>query len=575
MSWGTIGTPAYFYNSFPRYLPPLLLPKPVIFRKSSTKKGLVKVHLTKQDKECLIALLRYHFGHNRVTSINEIRDEIRKANATLAAKLKKASKHLGFKAYLTKYFLKNFINEGWLTVTNECIQVNLSPTRCSFCFAAIEDVYLIDIDLNRYCGWNCAEKSPYYCKPYESNLDMYSSLFERFSEWLPLCRQLTANILNASTSEGAKELLSEIGRYLDDVYWDDFLPPHENRSCIDSEIYRMLTTLRKQADNLQKLIHDIEDTANSSNLCVQCAKPVDERYVVNQRGQYFCSEECHEIYHELYADEFKEMDDDHPYYFDYSSIRQEFIYWTEWKSLLQKKAESCCYLNAHAQWNADDFIDELDDIIWEYRDYIQTDGDDGIFAREIYNYTLKLRHIQQQLLKWRPERAIYYGLYFYDCEPNITEKLLEEIRAAESDEVVQTLDQHSHPFHEHFDYIFKTAQERDSIFSLLSPYFESKGFHLRTYSAHLCDGGCGDYLDLSDSLYWQNGWFYCESCLDNYDVGELSLDGLKRLLRYFEENNEKLQRIIYDESGDYDRFKSMIRRACRIHQIEFPVWVEK
>ncbi|XID90461.1 hypothetical protein ACF3MZ_18175 [Paenibacillaceae bacterium WGS1546] len=313
---------------------------------------------------------------------------------------------------------------------------------------------------------------------------------------------------------------------------------------------------------------------SSPNHCSQCGKPLDEHYVINQRGQYFCSEACCDTYHELHADQFKEADDDHPYYFEYSSIRQQFLNWADWKSLLQEKSDAASYPNAYAQWHADDLIDELDNILWHYRDYIQTEGDDGPVAREIYGYTLKLRRIQRQLLIWRPERHLYFGFYCYESETALAKKLLEDVRAAEGVGVILSLNQHSHPFHVHFDYVFATEQERDKMMVLLKPYFERNGLDMTVYDAHLCDGGCGDYLDAADSLYRHDGWLYCESCLDLKDVGEMDAGKLQRLLAYYNCHHEELQKLIYDKYGEYDRYKQWIRRACHVHSVNFPAWSE-
>lgn len=312
--------------------------------------------------------------------------------------------------------------------------------------------------------------------------------------------------------------------------------------------------------------------ASSPNHCTQCGNPVDEYYTINQRGQYFCSEACCDTYYECHSDQFNEADDDHPYFFDYSSIRQQFLTWTAWELLLQEKAENASYPNAYAQWHADDLIDELDEILWQYRDYIQTEGDDGPFSREIYSYTLKLRRIQRQLLIWRPERPLYFGFYCYESEPEIVESLIEEMRAAEGAVVVGILNQHSHPFHAYFDYVFATEPERDEMQLLLIPYFDRNGLDLTAYEAFLCDGGCGDYLDVADNLYWHDGWIYCESCLDLKDVGEMDADKLQHILAYYDRNNIELQKLIHDKHGDYDRYKQWIRRACRVHHIDFPFW---
>jgi hypothetical protein len=307
-------------------------------------------------------------------------------------------------------------------------------------------------------------------------------------------------------------------------------------------------------------------------LCKQCAHPIAEHYLINQRGDYFCGDKCHEIFHDANAHEFIEFDDDHPYYFDYSSIRQEYIYLTDnWVKLFQKKTKDS---NVYAQFEADDLIDQMDEIIWAYKDYIHSEGDDGIFAYEIYQYTIKLREIQKQLLKWRPERETYYALscyYDYDYDNadshNIINDYLNDVAEKEGSILAENRCKRPHPFHEYFDWIFDFQWERDYWLDTLSPYFQSSSLNLETYTAHLCDGCCNDFLDIKNIHNWYDGWFYCDSCMSNKEIGELSNDGLLKYIEYYNVHTDKIESL-----ENPNRFRSLIRRACRIHQIEMPDW---
>ncbi|WP_169503734.1 hypothetical protein [Paenibacillus lemnae] len=132
-------------------------------------------------------------------------------------------------------------------------------------------------------------------------------------------------------------------------------------------------------------------------VCRHCAAPVSEYYSINYLGDYFCGDLCHETFHEANEEQFDHCDEDHPDHFDYSSIRREYMYWNDhWTELLQEITKNS---NTYAQ-EANDFIQELDEIIEAYSDYILTEGEDGVFAYEIYQYTLKLGEIQRHIQDW-------------------------------------------------------------------------------------------------------------------------------------------------------------------------------
>ncbi|MCF6094733.1 hypothetical protein L1765_12255 [Microaerobacter geothermalis] len=205
------------------------------------------------ERKKLNIFLRDFFANNRIASFFDIVECLQKEYPRLFTKLTESSYKLTIEAYLAQYFLPKYMKEGWLQIDGDNYKVQLSPNRCSYCFKSIDDIYIIDIDLNRYCGWRCAEKCRYYCDPYESHLDTYQELFDRFSTWLPQTRKYS-NFIKMKNTDNISCLVKEIERYVNDVHFDEFRWPLEEQSCIESEIYRMLQVLDREVERLNKFI---------------------------------------------------------------------------------------------------------------------------------------------------------------------------------------------------------------------------------------------------------------------------------------------------------------------------------
>lgn len=121
--------------------------------------------------------------------------------------------------------------------------------------------------------------------------------------------------------------------------------------------------------------------------CFLCNQKVDETYRVNEKGDYFCSDDC---YDEVENDDYK-----HPYIDAYEDVRFTYIDWLlNWESDLEKDPNP---LQLAADMN--EKIDEVYDAYW---DFYVSEGDDGVFAHEIYMYLLKFEDLQKEILEWRP-----------------------------------------------------------------------------------------------------------------------------------------------------------------------------
>ena len=130
--------------------------------------------------------------------------------------------------------------------------------------------------------------------------------------------------------------------------------------------------------------------------CVYCLKEAGEEYRVDSEGTLFCSDDCHDEY--TAAEESDAPEDfSHPYIDTYEMIRFNYIDWLHhWESDLEKAYEE------NPKFDASRFTEDIDDLINAHFDFYRTEGDDGVFAKEIYNYLLKFEDLQKKIRAWRP-----------------------------------------------------------------------------------------------------------------------------------------------------------------------------
>lgn len=178
--------------------------------------------LNKDDKNQITNFLRHFFGNTRSSSIFDIIEALEDEHPDFANRLKENSGKLDCVGYLKSYFLTKFRQEGWLQISDDQFQVLLSTERCSYCFKHIGDIYLIDIDINRYCGWQCAEKCYYYHAPYESHLDTYHTLFDKFIDWLPKVRAFQEKNSSEDDKLALEQLIHDIEKYINGIQFNAF-----------------------------------------------------------------------------------------------------------------------------------------------------------------------------------------------------------------------------------------------------------------------------------------------------------------------------------------------------------------
>ena len=296
--------------------------------------------------------------------------------------------------------------------------------------------------------------------------------------------------------------------------------------------------------------------------CLFCGKEPDETYRVNEYGDVFCHDDCYENYYESHEC----SDTIHPYMDDYESIRRTYLEWLEdWENDVDLDPE-----NHNLQYHVDAILDRIDEVYEAYFDYYFTEGDDGVFAREIYLYLLKFQDLQKEILLWRPHREVFFYL---SLTLSIDEKM-EDWRVfskylyqIEAIELYELLKDHVHPY-DILAFYFETREELDRAIEMLEQTFHDD-IYLYCDEASRCEGQCAD-IEVIDDVGYLDGWFFCDSCAQFYYPGFFPIEELQKEIELIDERIELEEPL---KKYNWHFYIRKIKRSCRYHEIDYPEWI--
>lgn len=302
--------------------------------------------------------------------------------------------------------------------------------------------------------------------------------------------------------------------------------------------------------------------------CTFCCKPINERYRINELGEVFCDDDCYDNYYETH--EIICEDWEHPYIDDYESIRSNYLDWLDnWESEVDLDPEW-----NNLQHQVDKVLDRIDEVFVAYRDYYQMEGDDGVFAREIYLYLLKFEELQKKILQWRPEREVYFYLslelieYEFDKVIYDWTDLSKYLFQIDSIELYELLKNHVHPY-DSLAFYFETEADLNLAVQKIEQTFHDD-IDIYSDKAFRCEGECAD-IELGDisNLDLHDSWLFCDSCESFYYPGCYSIEELQNEIQRCDRKLED-----YDKLSVSDFYLRKIKRSCRYHDVEFPEWLD-
>lgn len=211
-------------------------------------------------------ICKVFFKNNREGMSADLVKELLENHRSLYKTIEKA---VGKQKVMNDYvgrLLRNIAKEGWLIYEKKRWKVKPKWGYCTYCFAPLDEIYLIDIDHHQYCNSNCFDEMEAILH-YDSYADEYMFLFWEFEKLkgkyrFYLDRQFKKDIPNHL----------DITMIIRDVY--DLLNEDENSEVLlnggddgplAGEMYRMLMILKKDAEVLEKLLGECEKVLPHTN----------------------------------------------------------------------------------------------------------------------------------------------------------------------------------------------------------------------------------------------------------------------------------------------------------------------
>ncbi|OLN28961.1 hypothetical protein [Desulfosporosinus metallidurans] len=215
--------------------------------------------LDEKDQQLFRDYVMPFIAKNRSTSSQTILELLEKEEPKLLKRINKTSKKIGPLAYIGRYLLAKFKKEGWLVNEDELWTVNINQERCAQCFKLLDEVYLVDIENNRFCSENCADDfEPEFVEPYDSYWDQYMYLFHTFSELYPKFAVFKkplekVEVISPSTHLALLKTLQKIEEHVYNPENDGIMLDEGADGPIAAEIYRMLSILNNELLQLRKV----------------------------------------------------------------------------------------------------------------------------------------------------------------------------------------------------------------------------------------------------------------------------------------------------------------------------------
>ncbi|TCT21768.1 hypothetical protein EDD68_11072 [Melghiribacillus thermohalophilus] len=222
--------------------------------------------LAKRNRKLFDDWIRNFFKEERRATSKEIWEKLQQDQPRLGKAIKRAGARVGASAYIGRYLLRPITKEGWLHVLNWEWMVQATPERCYHCFSAIDDIYVIDAEENRYCSLDCLEECPEARDPYDSYWDDYVFLYMDFADFHGEAKDLRHCLPSPENHLGVCRLLKKMDQWFEFPDYDDIWFNGGDDGPIAREMYRMLRLLNQDDEQLKSLEREMREARGKQKM---------------------------------------------------------------------------------------------------------------------------------------------------------------------------------------------------------------------------------------------------------------------------------------------------------------------
>jgi hypothetical protein len=221
--------------------------------------------LSEKDQQEFRNWVVSYLSRERSLTSKQIYEFLSRDDAVLIKHIAKAGKKAGVAAYIGRYLLPAFREEGWLKKETQSWVVNPVPNRCAQCLKPIGEVYMIDFDKNHFCSSDCCDEFDRDYDCYESYEDEYFFLFDSFKNIYPKISSFKRFKYKEDDFNPVYHIqLINLIKDIENIIWDpdysDIIYDQGADGPFAAEIYRIINILK---DDLTEL-HWIEEDVNKS-----------------------------------------------------------------------------------------------------------------------------------------------------------------------------------------------------------------------------------------------------------------------------------------------------------------------
>ncbi|MGM8216618.1 hypothetical protein ACLIA0_13760 [Bacillaceae bacterium W0354] len=208
---------------------------------------------------------RDYFKKNRHGRSVNVLERLKKDDRELYRTIEKAVGKQKIKGYIGR-LLRSISREGWLIYEKKEWRTKPEWGYCTYCFKELDDVYLIDIEQHQYCSSSCFDEHE-AVPHYDGYADDYFFLFWDFEKLkdeyeIFLNKPIKNDYL---THTRLTMVLRDLYNILDDSDYSAVLFNGGDDGPLASEMYRMMITLKTDAEQLERLLEQCKDVLPPTN----------------------------------------------------------------------------------------------------------------------------------------------------------------------------------------------------------------------------------------------------------------------------------------------------------------------